>query len=108
MAMHPRRPRTLFVVPQESDQVRMFPGGRPGVYRTDDAGDRWVRTHVGIEEPSYSGVLRNAMTADGESEPGIYFGTTGGEVYATIDAGERWTRLLGSFPRVEALAAVTV
>lgn len=108
MAMHPRRPRTLFVVPQESDQVRMFPGGRPGVYRTDDAGDRWVRTHAGIEEPSYSGVLRNAMTADGGSEPGIYFGTTGGEVYATFDDGERWTRLPGSFPRVEALAAVTV
>lgn len=106
MVMHPHRPRTLFVVPQESDEVRVFPGGRPGVYRTDDGGDRWVRTHVGIEEPSYGGVLRNAMTADAEDEAGIYFGTTGGEVYATYDLGERWHRLPGRFPRVESLVTV--
>jgi photosystem II stability/assembly factor-like uncharacterized protein len=106
MVMHPRRPRTLFVVPQESDQVRMFPQGRPGVYRTDDAGDHWVRTHAGIEEPGYCGVLRDAMIADGADEPGFYLGTTGGQVYASLDDGERWHRLPGSFPRVESLAAV--
>jgi photosystem II stability/assembly factor-like uncharacterized protein len=107
MVLHPRRPRTLFIVPQQSDQVRMFPDGRPGVYRTDDAGDHWVRTHVGLDEPSYSGVLRNSMTVDGEEQPGVYFGTTGGEVYASFDEGERWARLPGRFPRVESLAAVT-
>lgn len=108
MVMHPRRPRTLFVVPQESDQIRMFPGGRAGVYRTDDAGDNWRRTHAGLDDPSYGGVLRNAMSADGEDQPGIYFGTTGGHVYATFDDGELWTRLPGTFPRVESLAAIRV
>jgi photosystem II stability/assembly factor-like uncharacterized protein len=108
MVMHPHRPRTLFIVPQESDQVRTFPGGRPGVYRTDDGGDHWVRTHAGWDEPSYEGVLRNSMTADGEGQPGIYVGTTGGEVYATFDDGERWVRLPGRFPRVESLAAITL
>ncbi len=87
MVIHPRRPRTLFVVPQESDQVRMFPDGRAGVYRTDDGGDHWVRTHAGMEQPSYEGVLRNSMTADAEDQPGVYVGTTGGAVYATFDDG---------------------
>lgn len=88
MVVHPRRPRTLFVVPHESDQVRMFPRGVPGVYRTDDCGDSWRRTHAGLEDPSYGGVLRNAMCVDGEDQPGIYVGTTGGQVYATFDGGE--------------------
>ncbi len=105
--MHPHRPRTLFVVPQKSDQARIFPDGRPGVYRTDDGGDHWARTHVGLEEPSYSGVLRNAMAADAEDEPGVYFGTTGGEVYASLDCGERCARLPGRFPRVQSVAAIT-
>ncbi len=107
IVIHPKRPRTLFVVPQQSDQVRMFPDGRPGVYRTDDGGDHWVRTHVGLEEPSYEGVLRNSTTTDGDDQPGIYVGTTGGAVYATYDDGERWVRLPGRFPRVESLAAIT-
>ena len=104
--MHPGKPRTLFIVPQESDQFRMYPDGQAGVYRTDDGGDHWVRTHNGLSEPSYSGVLRNSMTVDGRDEPGVYIGTTGGEVYASYDEGEAWRRLPGVFPRIEALAAV--
>ncbi len=107
MVMHPRRPRTLFTAPLTSDQLRVFPDGRPGVYRTDDGGDHWVRTHVGLDEPSYSGVLRNAMTVDREEQPGVYVGTTGGDVYASFDEGERWRRLPGRFPRVESLAAIS-
>ena len=107
MVMHPRQPRTLFIVPQESDQVRMFPEGRPGVYRTTDGGDSWTRTHRGISEPSYSGVLRNSMTADGEEQPGVYFGTTGGEIYCTVDDGDSWQRLPGSLPRIQSLTAIS-
>ena len=106
MAMHPRKPRTLFIVPQESDQFRMFPDGQPGVYRTDDGGDRWTRTHNGLGEPSFSGVLRNSMAVDGHDQPGVYIGTTGGEVYASYDEGENWRRLPGLLPRIEALAAI--
>ncbi|HKF18843.1 MAG TPA: hypothetical protein VKF14_16855 [Candidatus Dormibacteraeota bacterium] len=32
----------------------------------------------------------------------------GGHVYATLDDGELWTRLPGTFPRVESLAAILV
>jgi photosystem II stability/assembly factor-like uncharacterized protein len=106
MVMHPHKPRTLFIVPQESDQFRMFPGGEPGVYRTDDGGDHWLRTHQGLPEPSFGGVLRNSMTVDAHDQPGVYFGTSGGEVYASLDEGASWRRLPGSFPRVEALAAL--
>ena len=107
IVMHPRKPRTLFLAPLAADEDRTFPGGRPGVYRTDDGGDNWVRTHRGLEDPCYSGVLRGAMTADAEDEPGIYFGTTGGDVYASLDEGEHWSRLPGRLPRVLSVAALT-
>lgn len=107
MVMHPKKPRTLFIVPLDGDEGRVFPGGRPGVFRTDDAGDHWVRTHRGLEDPCYTGVLRGAMTADGEDEPGVYFGTTGGDVYATLDEGESWQRLPGRLPRVLSVTALS-
>jgi photosystem II stability/assembly factor-like uncharacterized protein len=106
MVVLPGKPETLFVIPQESDQARMFPAGKPGVYRSADGGDSWTRTDAGLEEPSYSGVLRNSMTTDLYDDAGVYFGTTGGEVYASFDEGESWRRLPGHFPRIESLLAV--
>ena len=106
MVMHPSRPRTLFIAPLDGDEGRTFPGGKPGIYRTDDGGDHWTRTYQGIDDPCFSGVLRGAMTTDAEDEPGVYFGTTGGDVYATLDDGEHWRRLPGRLPRVQSLTAL--
>jgi cytochrome c-type biogenesis protein CcmH/NrfF len=106
IVMHPRRRRTLFVVPLESDECRHFPDGHPGVYRSEDAGDHWVRTHRGIAEPNFGAVLRSSMVMDRHDEPGLYFGTTNGEVYASLDEGESWSRLPGALNRVTSLAVM--
>ena len=106
MVAHPRRPGTLFIAPLAGDSNRVFPGGRAAVYRTDDGGDHWQATANGLRQGVYQGVLRSAMTVDHEEEPGIYFGTTGGDVYATLDLGEHWQALPGRLPRVQSVFAL--
>lgn len=106
MVAHPTRPGTLFIAPLKGDSARTFAGGRAAVYRTVDGADHWEATTKGLREDSYQGVLRSAMTVDHEPEPGIYFGTTGGDVYATLDLGEHWQALPGRLPRVQSLFAL--
>ena len=91
----------LFVVPLDSDERRHVPGGRLRVYRSADGGGAWQATGPGLpDEPHYVGVLRDAMTTDRLDPPGVYFGTTMGEVFCSRDDGESWTRLPGQLPRV--------
>lgn len=106
MVVHPRRPGTLFIAPLAADANRTFPGGRAAVYRSDDGGDHWHATSRGLPQDSYEGVLRSAMTVDQEADPGIYFGTTGGDLYASTDLGEHWQALPGRLPRVQSLYAL--
>jgi hypothetical protein len=47
-------------------------------------------------------VLRDAMTVDNQDEPGVYFGTTGGEVFARV-GDKSWQRLPGTLPRIMTL-----
>jgi photosystem II stability/assembly factor-like uncharacterized protein len=69
-----RRTRTLFVVPLESDEYRLPPGGRFEVYRSRDGGD---------------------------SDPcGVYIGTTAGTVHVSSDAGDTWRQLPCILPRI--------
>ena len=103
-----RDPRTgrLFIVPLESDEYRMPPGGDFRVYVSDDDGASWRPSAAGLpDEPSYVGVLRNAVALDGEDPTGVYVGTTAGDVWASRDTGDEWQRLPGRFPRITSLAA---
>jgi hypothetical protein len=40
------------------------------------------------------------MAVDALDTPGVYFGTTTGEVYASANGGANWSRLPGQFPRI--------
>jgi photosystem II stability/assembly factor-like uncharacterized protein len=108
IAMHPRDSRTLYLVPQESDEFRMFPDGRVAVYRTRNGGDSWHRLDRGLDGPNYGGVLRKALAVDALEPAGVYFGTTGGEVFASAGEGDSWRRLPVSLPRVLTVHAVTI
>lgn len=106
IVMLPGKPKTLFTVPQEESFSRTFPEGRLGVYRSRDGGDSWERTHQGLDELNWGGVLRNSMIVDAGDPPAIYVGTSIGDVYTSLDEGESWRRLPGRFPRIESLAVV--
>jgi photosystem II stability/assembly factor-like uncharacterized protein len=88
----------LFIAPLESDEKRMAKEGRLRVYRSRDRGDTWQEMKGGLPDQHYVGVLRDAMTTD--SNDGLYFGTTSGELFASRDAGDSWQKLPGQLPRI--------
>jgi hypothetical protein len=45
-------------------------------------------------------VLREGMAIDSYDEPGVYFGTSTGQLFASSDAGERWTEVASYLPGI--------
>jgi hypothetical protein len=77
----------LYVIPLQGDEF-------------DETQQTWQDDSAGLsQEPNYAGVLRDAMTVDQQATPGVYFGTTNGEVYARV-GDEPWKRLPGNLPRI--------
>lgn len=103
MVGHPHDPDTVYVLPLEHN-TRTCPGGAPAVYRSRDGGKRWKRlaTHL-PRRHAYFTVLRDAMDADDLATPGLYFGTTTGQVWASASEGERWARIADSLPPINSL-----
>ncbi len=96
-----RPTKALFVVPQESDQRRLPPGGALQVFRSVDGGDSWQSASNGLPARNFFGtVLRGAMAVDDLEPGGVYFGTSAGTVHASADLGESWTTLPVALPRV--------
>jgi serine/threonine protein kinase len=106
MAMHPRDPDCVYVVPVESDEFRCTPGGRLRVYRTRNAGSSWEPLTRGLpQKGAYETVLRDAMTADSLEPTGIYFGTRSGSLYGSTDEGKTWKKILEGMPAIVCVRA---
>lgn len=107
---HPTDPDTVWVFPMDGTALwpRTSPDGKPAVYRTRDGGKRWERLDAGLPRANgWYTVFRQAMDTDGDArKPGLYFGTTSGDVWASRDGGgERWTRVAEHLPRIFSLRA---
>ncbi|MGH8583641.1 MAG: WD40/YVTN/BNR-like repeat-containing protein [Gammaproteobacteria bacterium] len=106
---HPRDPDTVFVVPEESQQMRAVVAGRLRVYRSRDGGASWSALSAGLpQRHAYVSVLREAMAMDSCDPPGVYFGTSGGHLFASRDAGEYWELIAGFLPRILSVQAVSL
>lgn len=94
-----------YVVPLDAE-TRGAIGGQLAVYRRRAADQVWQPFANGLpgEVPGV-GVLRNALTVDSLALPGVYFGTTQGELFCSIDSGETWAQLPSQLARVTALQA---
>jgi hypothetical protein len=91
---------SMYIIPLQSDQFRYTPEGHLGVFKFDEAKQTWQDSSEGLSSDGhYGGILRDAMTVDTNDKPGIYFGTTSGEVFARVGE-EPWQRLPGTLPRV--------
>ena len=109
-AVHPRDPKTLYLVPLNGDQAgRYVPDGKAAVWRTRDGGSTWRDFRKGLpQKDAYFGVLRQAMATDTMDSAGIYFGTTSGTLYLSTDEGESWAPIAEHMPTILSVETMTV
>jgi hypothetical protein len=48
------------------------------------------------------------MAIDGRDDPGLYFGTSTGQVFASADEGETWTELASYLPAISSVEVAVV
>ena len=103
-ATHPHDRDTFYVIPLDPGHGRCMPDGHAAVWRTRDAGESWQRLDRGLpQRDAYVGVLREAMAIDKYDVPGLYFGTSTGQVFASVDEGESWTQIADYLPGISSV-----
>lgn len=108
MVAHPRDPDTAWVFPMDGQTVwpRTSPEGKPAAYVTRNAGKSWRRLDAGLpDRQAWWTVMRQAMTADTQSTPALYLGTTAGEVWMGSGEGEKWRCIARHLPEIFAVEA---
>jgi photosystem II stability/assembly factor-like uncharacterized protein len=105
-AAHPHDRDSFYVIPLDPGHGRTMPDGKAAVWRTQDAGSSWRRLDRGLPQvDAHLGVLREGMAIDSYDEPGLYFGTSTGQLFASADEGESWEEIASYLP---AIASVEV
>ena len=103
-AAHPHDRDTFYVVPLDGGHGRVMPDGSAAVWRTRDAGSSWQRLHEGLpQQDAYVGVLREGMAIDTHDVPGLYFGTSTGQLFASADEGDSWTEIAAYLPAISSV-----
>jgi len=108
-AVHPHDKDTFYVVPLDPGHGRTMIDGKAAVWRTRDAGSSWQRLDQGLPaEDAYVGVLREGMAIDSDDVPGLYFGTSTGQVFASLDEGDSWTEIASYLPAISSVEVAKV
>ena len=108
-AVHPHDRDTFYVIPLDPGHGRTMPEGRAAVWRTSDAGSSWQQLGNGLpDRDAYVGVLREAMAIDTYDDPGVYFGTSTGQLYASSDEGDSWALVTANLPAIWSVEAAVI
>src|ERR671937_2566742 len=108
-ATHPHDRETFYVIPLDPGHGRTMPDGHAAVRRTRDAGESWQRLDRGLpQRDAHIGVLREAMAIDTYDAPGLYFGTSTGQVFASRDGGDSWTQIADYLPAISSVEVALV
>ena len=103
-ATHPHDKETFYVIPLDPGHGRTMPDGQAAVWRTQDAGESWQAMRTGLpQQDAFVGVLREGMAIDTHESPGVYFGTSTGQVFASADAGESWSEIASYLPAISSV-----
>lgn len=102
IAVHPRDPQTIWVLPLNGDSKGRFPPDASAkVWRSRDGGGSWQALEQGLPgQNCFFTVLRQSMATDRQSPAGVYFGTNSGSVFATADEGDSWSEIARHLPTV--------
>jgi photosystem II stability/assembly factor-like uncharacterized protein len=108
-AAHPHDRETFYVVPLDPGHGRCMPEGRAAVWRTRDAGASWQRLERGLPQSgAHLGVLREGLAIDAYDSPGLYLGTSTGQVFASADEGESWSEIASYLPGIASVEVAVV
>jgi photosystem II stability/assembly factor-like uncharacterized protein len=103
-ATHPYDRDSFYVIPLDPGHGRVMPDGRAAVWRTSDAGSTRRRLDGGLpQRDAHLGVLREGMAIDALDVPGLYFGTSTGQVFASADEGESWNEIASYLPAISSV-----
>ncbi|MEC3859850.1 exo-alpha-sialidase [Mesobacterium sp. TK19101] len=107
IAVHPTDPQTIWTFPLNGDTEGRFPpGASAAVWKSTDGGQSWQDCRAGLPQSGcFFTVLRQAMTTDRQSSPGVYFGTNSGSVFASTDGGDNWREIARHLPTVLSVEA---
>lgn len=107
LVIHPHDPSTIYVIPHDGPEAgRQMLDGKPAVWRSRDRGDTWQRLDAGLPpRDAYLTVLREAMAVDSLEQPGVYFGTSTGQVFGSADEGEHWQLVADYLPPIWSVEA---
>ena len=100
-AVHPHDRDSFYVIPLDPGHARCMPEGQAAVWRTRDAGESWEKLTRGLpQDHAHLGVLRAAMAIDRDDVPGLYFGTSTGQLFASADEGDSWSEIADHLPPI--------
>lgn len=108
IAVHPTDPRTIYVVPEESQEYHMSIDGRFAVWRSRDAGATWQMQTKGLPDQARLNVLREAMATDPYEDAGIYLGTNTGQLFYSRDSGDSWDLMADYLPPIYSVETAVV
>ena len=108
IAVHPTDPRTIYTVPEESQEYHMSVDGKFAVWRSRDGGGSWEMLTKGLPDRAHLVVLRDAMATDTFEDAGIYAGTNTGQLFYSHDSGDTWDLLADYLPPIRSVEAAVV
>jgi len=104
LAIHPREPETLYVIPLQGAEFRCPPEGKLCVFRSRDGGASWHALGNGLpQKNAFVGVYREGLAMDSLDPAGVYFATNTGKIFASDDEGDSWSVLAEDLPPVSSL-----
>lgn len=108
IAVHPHDPRTIYIVPEESEEFHVSVNERFSVWRSRDAGGSWEELNHGLPQQAHVNVLREALTTDVLDKAGIYAGTNTGQLVYSRDEGDSWEVLADYLPPIVSVETAVV
>jgi photosystem II stability/assembly factor-like uncharacterized protein len=109
LAIHPRQPETIYVLPLKGAEFRCPPENKLRVFRSRNGGQSWDPLSRGLpQENAFPGIYREGMATDRAEPAGVYFGTNNGKIYASRDEGDSWEILADNLPPVYSVSAAVI
>ncbi|MBI5472724.1 MAG: exo-alpha-sialidase [Ignavibacteriae bacterium] len=109
LQIHPHDPDTVYVIPEEGAEFRAVTKGEMAVYQSRNRGKSWKKLSNGLpKKNAFLQIHRQAMTMDSLDEPGVYVGTSSGQIFYSRNAGKSWETLIDYLPMIYSLSAAVV